>query len=83
MRRTTIRLDDDLLTQAKQVAAEDHRSLTSVIEDALRLLLSTRQKARAGKPIRLKTFKGRGLRPGVQIDNTSSLLDWMDEHDSD
>lgn len=34
--RPTIRLDDQLLKEAKQLAAQSGRSLTSVIEDALR-----------------------------------------------
>jgi len=36
--RTTINIDDALLAQAKQVAARTGRSLTDVVEDALREL---------------------------------------------
>ena len=39
MRRTTVRIDDQLLADAKAYAAQRHRSLNSVIEDALRDLL--------------------------------------------
>ena len=34
--RTTVRLDDELLSEAKQIAAKTNRTLTAVIEDALR-----------------------------------------------
>ena len=34
--RTTVRLDDDLLREAKRVAAEEGRTLTSLLEDGLR-----------------------------------------------
>lgn len=38
--RTTLNLNDDLLRQAKKRAAAEDRTLTSVIEDALRRLLA-------------------------------------------
>jgi hypothetical protein len=38
--RTTIRLDDDLLLEIKQLAARSGKTLTSVIEDALREMLA-------------------------------------------
>jgi hypothetical protein len=28
--------------------------------------------------VRLRTFRGQGLRPGVDLDDTASLLDVMD-----
>jgi hypothetical protein len=41
--RTTVRLDDALLTEAKKLAADSGRSLTAVIEDALREVISRRR----------------------------------------
>ena len=79
--RTTIRLDDELLTRAKRAALERGTTLTAVIEDALRRAL-----APAGdggrEPFRMITFRGNGLQPGVDLDDTASLLDLMDEHDA-
>jgi hypothetical protein len=40
MRRTTVRIDETLLNEAKAYAAKNGRSLTSVMEDALRQLLN-------------------------------------------
>jgi hypothetical protein len=76
--RTTVRLDDDLLRRTRALAAQTGRTLTAVIEDALREALA-RQRGRRGQPrISLPTFKGDGLRPGVDLDDTDGLLDIMD-----
>jgi hypothetical protein len=40
MRRTTVRIDDELLADAKAFAAQRGRSLNSVLEDALRQMLN-------------------------------------------
>ena len=80
--RTTIRLDDDLLSQAKALAAAQRRSLNSVIEDALREALQRQHKLGRTKRIRLKTMKGNGLQPGVDLDDTSALLELMERADS-
>ncbi len=80
--RTTIRLNDQLLAEAKAYAAEQQRSLTSVIEDALRLLLAAKDKTPEEKPFKLVTFRGNGLQPGVNIDNNAALRDIMDGFDA-
>jgi hypothetical protein len=76
--RTTIRLDEGLLTEAKKYAAETGRTLTAVLEDALRELLARRRGRGARRPVRLKTVKGDGVRAGVDLDNTASLLDLIE-----
>jgi Arc/MetJ family transcription regulator len=79
--RTTIRLDDDLLARAKRAAVERGTTLTALIEDALRRAL-----APAAPPPRrrlsLPTFRGDGLQPGVDLDDTAALLDVMDGPDA-
>ena len=79
--RTTIRLDDELLAQAKQLAAQSGRTLTAVIEDALREALARRQQAQKRPRVRLPTFAGQGLLPGVDLDDSASLLDLMEGTD--
>jgi Arc/MetJ family transcription regulator len=76
--RTTIRLDDDLLAKAKRAAIERGTTLTAVIEEALRLALAPGH-AEPRERLELRTFRGDGLRPGVDLDDTASLLDVMDE----
>ena len=77
--RTTVYLPDDLLSKAKQEAAASGRTLTSLIEDGLRQLLANQQKAVSGGPVRLPTYGGQGLQAGVDLDDTSALLDLMEE----
>lgn len=75
--RTTVRLDDALLADAKTLAARTGRTLAAVIEDALRESLGRR--GRSGRErIELPTCKGGGVQPGVDLDNSASLLDLMD-----
>lgn len=49
MHRSTVRLDQDLLVQAKEYAARQRRTLTAVIEDALRAQLNVSSKSRLEK----------------------------------
>ena len=78
--RTTIAIRDDLLEEAKRRAMENHATLGGFIEDVLRVALS-RPKAPADCSAtgRLKTFRGHGLCPGVDLDHATALLDVMEE----
>ena len=76
--RTTIRLDDQLLADAKQLALRNGRSLTALIEDALREMLARQQQVAARRPVRLPTASGNGLQPGVDLDDSAALLDLME-----
>ncbi len=78
--RTTVRLDDALLIETKKLAAESGRTLTAVIEDALREVLARRHPTRPGSRIKFTTFQGKGLRPGVDLDNSAALLDFLEGH---
>ena len=76
--RTTVRLNDDLLREAKSYAAATGRTLTAVIEDALRETLSRRRERGSRPRIELKTVGGSGTQPGVDLDDGSALLNLMD-----
>ncbi len=80
--RTTIRMDDDLLRRAKEHAARTGTTLTRVIEDAVRQLLARRRVNQVRESVRLPTFCGEGLQPGVDLDDTASLVELMDERDA-
>lgn len=75
--RTTVALDDALLTQAKRLAAESGRTLAAVIEDCVRESLARRRQP-PRQPVTLTTVGGRGPLPGVDLDDSASLLDLMD-----
>lgn len=80
--RTTLQLNDHLYQKAKQLAVKTHRTLTAVIEDALRETISRRDPIAAKSPrAKLPIFDGKGLQPGVDLDDSSALLDLMDSHD--
>jgi len=75
-----VRLDERLLREAKTVAAQERRTLTAVIDDALRQFLARRSAGRVKRePFKLVTFGKGGLRPGVDFDDTAALLALMDE----
>ncbi|HLB55122.1 MAG TPA: YlcI/YnfO family protein [Gemmatimonadales bacterium] len=74
--RTTIRLDDALLRRAKAQAAASGRSLNDFIADAVRASLAPRPSKPAS--VELPTYRGRGVQPGVDLDDTSALLDRME-----
>jgi hypothetical protein len=77
--RTTVRLADSLLTRAKQEARKRGETLTSLLERGLRLAISGSHKhARAGR-VRLPVSKATGgVRSGIDLDDTSALLDHLD-----
>ena len=79
--RTTIRLNDELLQQAKSVALASGKTLNDVIEDAVRESMARRKSVKSRKRISLPTVGGRGARPGVDIYDSASLLELMDELD--
>jgi hypothetical protein len=77
--RTTIRMDDALFAEVKEEAVRTGRTFTQVIEDAVRESLGRRRAGMSDRPaVRLPTFVGSGLLPGVDLDSTASLLDVMD-----
>ncbi len=77
--RTTIDIQDDLLVELKRIAAESNRTLKDLVEDAIRTALALRKSEVAGDaPQPLATFKGKGVQRGVNLDNTSELLDLID-----
>lgn len=79
--RTTIRLPDELLREAKKAAADSGMSLTQLIEEAVRTMLTRRLETKDRPRVRLVTFSGEGVQPGVDLDDSAALLDRMDPPD--
>lgn len=75
--RTTVRLDDELLAAAKQRAAADHTTLTSLIEDSLRRTLAVRPVA-SRKRLKVRPFGDATTLQGVDIDDSVALREAMD-----
>lgn len=76
--RTTINLPDELIRQAKKAALQANTTLTEIIGDALRAALAKPQRKKPRKELELITYGQGGVHPGVDLDDTSALLDRMD-----
>jgi hypothetical protein len=77
--RTTVRLPDDLLKRAKRKAAAEGRTLTALIEDGLRLVLTDRgNTARKRRIVPPVSSAGGGLMPGIDLNDTAALQELDD-----
>jgi hypothetical protein len=76
--RTTINLPDDLILQAKKAALDADTTLTEIIANALREALARRRQKKANSEFKIIASGSGGVLPGVDLDNTSELLDIMD-----
>ena len=73
-KRTTVRLPEDLLKRARRKAAAEGRTLTALIEDGLRLVLSSTRAPGNAKRILPRVSKATGgLLPGIDISNSAAL----------
>lgn len=78
--RTTVRLPEGLIERAKKRAANDGRTLTALIEDGLRRVLSDAPPLdRQRRLPRVSTATG-GLQPGIEL-NDSAALQELDDLD--
>ncbi len=75
--RTTVTIDDRLLKQAKLAATRSGRTVSDLIDDGLRLLLS--QTKAPESAVTLPVFGGSGLRPGVDLEDKEGLAALLDE----
>ena len=76
--RTTIKIEDGLLAEAKAQAARSGRTLAAVVEDALRSSLARRSPPQPRSAASLPTFAGGPTRSGVDLDDGAALLDLME-----
>jgi hypothetical protein len=80
--RTTVRLPEDLLNRAKRKAAAEGRTLTSLIEDGLRLVVAETRKGTKAKRVLPRISKaGGGPMPGIDLGDLSTLQE-MDDLDA-
>jgi hypothetical protein len=78
--KTTLDLNDQLLTDAKALAAQQRTSLTRLIEEGLQLRLRAKGSGPARPRVRLPVFNGRGgLVAGVDARSNRSLLEALDD----
>jgi hypothetical protein len=70
-----------LLAEARKYAAETGKTLSAVIERALPETLAHGKPVGNGGEIRLPTLRGGKLQPGVDLDDTSALIDLMERQE--
>jgi hypothetical protein len=76
--RTTVRLPDELMDRARRKAAAEKRTLTSLIEEGLRLVTSPKKAQRAERRLpRISTATG-GFYPGIDISNNAAIQEIED-----
>jgi hypothetical protein len=77
--RTTVRLPEGLLDRAKRKAAAEGRTLTSLIEDGLRLMVAGERRAAKGKRVLPRISKATGgPMPGIDLTDLSALQEIED-----
>lgn len=77
--RTTVRLPEDLLDRARRKATAEGRTLTSLIEDGLRLVVSEKRKSAKDKRLLPRVSKaGGGPMPGIELTDLSALQELDD-----
>ena len=77
--RTTVRLDSALLDEAKREATNRGATLSSLIEQGLRLVLAQTSSRRRFRRVVLPLSRASGgVQPGVDLNNFSALSDRMD-----
>jgi hypothetical protein len=78
--RTTVRLDEGLLREAKAEAARRGETVTALIEKGLRLVLAASRRTAPGARVTLPVSSATGgTRPGVDLDDSDALLDLLDQ----
>lgn len=77
--RTTVRLDDGLMEQARAEARRRGETLTALIEKGLRHELASSKPAATRPRVELPVFHTGGLMPGVDLNNNARLFEMLDE----
>ena len=79
--KPVVQVDPKVFAEAQRLAEERGVSVETIVEQAVSDLAARTR--RSTDPVRreLPTFGGTGVRPGVNLDRTSELLDLMEGDD--
>ena len=80
--RTTITIEEHLLREAKAEALRTNRTLGELVSEGLRTVLGRRGKSDRQPHASLVTFKGSGVLPGIDLDDSQELLARMESSDA-
>lgn len=80
MKRATLLLEDGLFSQAKILSRQQGKTLKEVVNDLLRIALSTFAGREATAPKKFKIPENKHIKPlpGVDISDRNSLYDIME-----
>ena len=80
--RTSVHIPDDLLKRAKRKAAEEGRTLTSLIEEGLRTVLAEKATERRHDLVLPRVSKATGgLQPGVDLVKAGAETQLQDDNE--
>ena len=77
--KTTLNLDDQLMRDLKSRAAETGRTMTEMVEEAVRALLANEVETSPAE-FRWVTVRGRG-RPRVDVADRDALYDFLERNE--
>jgi hypothetical protein len=80
MHRTTFRIDEEILAEAKALAARQHRTLNSVMEEGLRRMIATARELEDRPKVTLVTSGHPGDEPLVDT-SPAGLKRLLEEED--
>jgi Bacterial antitoxin of type II TA system, VapB len=75
--RTTVRINDELLKRAKKRAAHEGRTLTSLVEEGLAVILAETKGSRSEQVQLPVSNASGGVLPGVDLNRSSDLEEVM------
>lgn len=75
--RTTLTLDEDIISKLRQRAHDANKSFKAVVNETLRLGLNVPATLAPKQPFQVES-RALGLRHGMQIDNVTELLEQID-----
>jgi hypothetical protein len=81
--KTTLQIPDDLYRDVKTAAAISGRSITSILEESLRMYLADAAAVQQLPPLpvsrSLGGFTDEFLATGIDFNNTGEVLAWLDK----
>ena len=72
--KTTVEISDNLLEEAKRLAAREGTTVKALIEQSLRQIIAAKKNPGVFR-LRKATFKGQGLHPGVSTATWEQIRD--------
>lgn len=78
MMRTTLSIDDNLLSSLKEIAHRSGRPLKTVVNEALQLGLHELEYPKA-VPYQLKASAMGSVRPGIDLDKVGEIADGLED----